>query len=224
MLVAASFAVSLAVVGSLLGLGAQERVQTQQLFEWIHVGSFSVGATLRLDPLSATMILVVTGIGSLIHIYAIGYMRDDPRYGRFFAYMNLFVFFMLMLVLGQNLLVLYLGWEGVGLCSYLLIGFWFEKTENANAAKKAFVTTRIGDTAMLIGLALIAVKFGTLDYTVIFGAAGEHAHEERRDRDRAAAVRRRGRQVRAGAAARLAPRRHGGSDARSRRSSTRPRW
>ena len=171
-LVAASFAVSVAVVGSFLGLGAHERVQTQELFEWIRVGSFSVGATLRLDPLSATMILVVTGIGTLIHIYAIGYMRDDPRYGRFFAYMNLFVFFMLMLVLGQNLLVLYLGWEGVGLCSYLLIGFWFEKTENANAAKKAFVTTRIGDTAMLIGLALIAVKFGTLDYTVIFGAAG----------------------------------------------------
>ena len=171
-LVAASFAVSVAVVGSLLGLSAQERVQTQELFEWIRVGSFSVGATLRLDPLSATMILVVTGIGTLIHVYAIGYMRDDPRYGRFFAYMNLFVFFMLMLVLGQNLLVLYLGWEGVGLCSYLLIGFWFEKTENANAAKKAFVTTRIGDTAMLIGLALIAVKFGTLDYTVIFGAAG----------------------------------------------------
>ena len=171
-LVAASFVVSIAVVGSLLGLGAQERVQTQQLFEWIHVGSFSVGATLRLDPLSATMILVVTGIGLLIHIYAVGYMRDDPRYGRFFAYMNLFVFFMLMLVLGQNLLVLYLGWEGVGLCSYLLIGFWFEKTENANAAKKAFVTTRIGDTAMLIGLALIAVKFGTLDYSVIFGTAG----------------------------------------------------
>ena len=157
---------------SLLGLSAQERLQTQHLFEWIPVGAFSVGATLRLDPLSATMILVVTGIGTLIHIYAIGYMRDDPRYGRFFAYMNLFVFFMLMLVLGQNLLVLYLGWEGVGLCSYLLIGFWFEKTENANAAKKAFVTTRIGDTAMLIGLALIAVKFGTLDYTVIFGTAG----------------------------------------------------
>ena len=171
-LVAASFAVSVAVAGSLVGLSAQDRVQTQELFEWIRVGAFSVGATLRLDPLSATMILVVTGIGTLIHIYAIGYMRDDPRYGRFFAYMNLFVFFMLMLVLGQNLLVLYLGWEGVGLCSYLLIGFWFEKTENANAAKKAFVTTRIGDTAMLIGLALIAVKFGTLDYTVIFGAAG----------------------------------------------------
>ncbi len=131
-----------------------------------------MGADLRLDTLSATMILVVTGSASLIHLYAIGYMHGDPRFGRFFAYLNLFVFFMLMLVLGQNLLVLYLGWEGVGLCSYLLIGFWFEKTENANAAKKAFVTTRIGDTAMLIGLALIVVKFGTLDYTAIFGAAG----------------------------------------------------
>ena len=125
----------------------------QHLFEWIRVGSFSVGVDLRLDALSATMILVVTGIGTLIHVYAIGYMHGDRRFGRFFAYLNLFVFFMLMLVLGDNLLVLYLGWEGVGLCSYLLIGFWFEKTENANAAKKAFVTTRIGDTAMLVGLA-----------------------------------------------------------------------
>ena len=172
MLVAAAFVVSFLVVGGLLDLAAPDRLYVNHLFEWIRVGTFSVGADLRLDPLSATMILVVTGIGSLIHVYAIGYMRDDPRYGRFFAYLNLFVFFMLMLVLGQNLLVLYLGWEGVGLCSYLLIGFWFEKTENANAAKKAFVTTRIGDTAMLIGLALIVVKFGTLDYTVIFGAAG----------------------------------------------------
>jgi NADH-quinone oxidoreductase subunit L len=172
LLVGASFVVSVAVVGSLLGLGAEERLQVQHLFEWIRVGSLSVGADLRLDALSAVMILVVTGIGSLIHLYAIGYMRDDPRYGRFFAYLNLFVFFMLMLVLGQNLLLLYLGWEGVGLCSYLLIGFWFEKTENANAAKKAFVTTRIGDTAMLIGLALIVVKFGTLDLTAIFGQAG----------------------------------------------------
>ncbi len=170
-LVVASFVVSIAVVGSLVALGAEERVHTQHLFEWIRVGSFSVGADLRLDALSAVMILVVTGIGSLIHVYAIGYMHGDPRFGRFFAYLNLFVFFMLVLVLGDNLLLLYLGWEGVGLCSYLLIGFWFEKTENANAAKKAFVTTRIGDTAMLIGLALIVVKFGTLDFTVIFGAA-----------------------------------------------------
>ena len=113
---------------------------------------------------------------------------------------------MLMLVLGQNFLVLYLGWEGVGLCSYLLIGFWFEKSEDANAAKKAFIVTRIGDAAMLIGIVLIAVKFGSLDFTVVFGAAGSTLHEERRHRDRAAAAGRRGREVRAAAAARLAAR------------------
>jgi NADH-quinone oxidoreductase subunit L len=158
-------------VHDLMSLPAESRVYVLHMFEWIRVGSLSVGADLRLDPLSATMICVVTGVGSLIHLYANGYMHGDPRFGRFFSYMNLFAFFMLMLVLGQNLLVLYLGWEGVGLCSYLLIGFWFEKTENANAAKKAFVTTRIGDTAMLIGLALIVAKFGTLDLSQVFGAA-----------------------------------------------------
>jgi NADH-quinone oxidoreductase subunit L len=171
-LVVAAFALSAAAVRDLVAVDAGSRLYVRHLFEWIHVGTLSVGADLRLDALSAVMILVVTGIGSLIHLYAIGYMDGDPRYGRFFAYLNLFVFFMLMLVLGENLLVLYLGWEGVGLCSYLLIGFWFEKTENANAAKKAFITTRIGDTAMLIGLALIVVKFGTLDLSAIFGSAG----------------------------------------------------
>ena len=163
--------ISAMAVRDLLGLPEGSRVFVLHMFEWIRVGSLSVGADLRLDALSATMICVVTGVGSLIHLFANGYMQGDPRFGRFFAYMNLFAFFMLMLVLGQNLLVLYLGWEGVGLCSYLLIGFWFEKTENANAAKKAFVTTRIGDTAMLVGLALIVSKFGTLDFTQVFGAA-----------------------------------------------------
>ena len=162
---------ALAIRG-LLTLPADSRLYVRHLFDWIRVGSFHVGVDLRLDALSATMIGVITGIGFLIHVYANGYMHGDPRFGRFFAYMNLFVFFMSMLVLGENLLVLYLGWEGVGLCSYLLIGFWFDKTENANAAKKAFVTTRIGDTAMLVGLALIVAKFGTLDLTSIFGAAG----------------------------------------------------
>ena len=123
-----------------------------------------MGVDLRLDPLSATMILVVTGVGAADPHLRVGYMHGDPRYGRFFAYLNLFVFFMLLLVLAENFLLLYVGWEGVGLCSYLLIGFWFEKTENATAAKKAFITTRIGDTAMLIGLALIVAKFGTLDF------------------------------------------------------------
>ncbi|MEO8293133.1 MAG: NADH-quinone oxidoreductase subunit L [Actinomycetota bacterium] len=169
---AVSFAVAALMVLRLTDLAAEERVVTRHLFDWIAVGQLHVGADLRLDALSAVMILVVTGIGTLIHVYAIGYMRGDPRYGRFFAYLNLFVFFMLMLVLADNLLLLYLGWEGVGLCSYLLIGFWFEKTENANAAKKAFITTRIGDTAMLVGLALIVVRFGTLDFAPIFGSAG----------------------------------------------------
>jgi NADH-quinone oxidoreductase subunit L len=171
--VALSFAASALIVFALFERSAEHRVVTQHLFDWIAVGSFSVGADLRLDVLSATMILVVTGIGFLIHVYAIGYMEGDPRYGRFFAYLNLFVFFMLLLVLADNYLLLYVGWEGVGLCSYLLIGFWFEKTENASAAKKAFVTTRIGDTLMLIGLALIVAKFGTLDFGTVLGAPGD---------------------------------------------------
>ena len=150
---------------------AGERLDLQHLFDWISVGGFRVGADLRLDALSATMVLVITGIGALIHLYSIGYMAEDPRRGRYFAYLNLFVFFMLMLVLGANYLVLYLGWEGVGLCSFLLIGFWFDKLANAEAAKKAFITTRIGDTLMLIGLATLVFKFGTLDFVPIFGTA-----------------------------------------------------
>jgi NADH-quinone oxidoreductase subunit L len=168
---AAAAVLSAMLVRDLLAQPAEERLLIVHLFDWIRVGAFDVGATLRLDAVSAVMILVVTGVGTLIHLYAIGYMEGDPRYGRFFAYMNLFVFFMLTLVLGENLLVLYLGWEGVGLCSYLLIGFWFDKTENANAAKKAFITTRIGDTALMIGLAVIVLHFGTLDYQAIFAAA-----------------------------------------------------
>ena len=141
----ASFGVALVAVRDLLTYPGEERLALQHLFDWISVGGFRVGADLRLDTLSATMVLVVTGIGGLIHLYSIGYMADDPRRGRFFAYMNLFVFFMVMLVMGANYLVLYLGWEGVGLCSYLLIGFWFDQVVNAEAAKKAFITTRIGD-------------------------------------------------------------------------------
>ncbi|HEX3299439.1 MAG TPA: NADH-quinone oxidoreductase subunit L [Actinomycetota bacterium] len=171
-LVFASFGVSLAAVLNLLTNAGDNRLAIQHLFDWISVGGFTVGFDLRLDTLSATMILVVAGIGALIHLYSIGYMAEDPRRGRFFAYMNLFVFFMLMLVLGANYLVLYLGWEGVGLCSYLLIGFWFSEPGNAEAAKKAFITTRIGDTLMLIGLAVLVFKFGTLDFEAIFGTAG----------------------------------------------------
>jgi NADH-quinone oxidoreductase subunit L len=167
-----SFAVSLGLMSQLLAKPAEDRLFLEHLFSWIDVGRFQVGMDLRLDDLSMTMVLVVTGVGALIHVYAIGYMAGDPRYGRFFAYMNLFVFFMLMLVLGANYLVLYVGWEGVGLCSYLLIGFWSDVPANAEAAKKAFITTRIGDTLMLVGLALIVFRFGTLDFEVVFGSAG----------------------------------------------------
>jgi NADH-quinone oxidoreductase subunit L len=167
----ASLGIALVAVRDLLTYPDEERLALQHLFDWISVGGFRVGADLRLDTLSATMILVVTAIGALIHLFSIGYMAEDPRRGRFFAYLNLFVFFMLMLVMGANYLVLYLGWEGVGLCSFLLIGFWFDKVENAEAAKKAFITTRIGDTLMLIGLALLVFKFGTLDFEPIFGTA-----------------------------------------------------
>ncbi len=171
-LVFGSFGVSIAAVLDLLTNASENRLAIEHLFDWISVGGFQVGADLRLDTLSATMILVITGVGALIHLYSIGYMAEDPRRGRFFAYMNLFVFFMLMLVLGANYLVLYLGWEGVGLCSYLLIGFWYAQPGNAEAAKKAFITTRIGDTLMLVGLALLVFKFGTLDFEAIFGTAG----------------------------------------------------
>jgi NADH-quinone oxidoreductase subunit L len=167
-----AFGISLILMSQLLAKPAEDRLFLQHLFGWISVGRFRVGMDLRLDDLSMTMVLVVTGVGALIHVYAIGYMAGDPRYGRFFAYMNLFVFFMLMLVLGANYLVLYLGWEGVGLCSYLLIGFWSDVPANAEAAKKAFITTRIGDTLMLIGLALIVFRFGTLDFESVFGTAG----------------------------------------------------
>jgi NADH-quinone oxidoreductase subunit L len=163
-----AFVLSAVLVKELVSMPAEGRLMVRHLFDWIKVGNFTVAADLRLDQVSAIMILVVTGVGSLIHVYAIGYMDGDPRVGRFFAYLNLFVFFMLMLVLGENLLLLYLGWEGVGLCSYLLIGFWFDRPEAALAAKKAFITTRIGDTLMLVGLALIVAKFGTLDFTAIF--------------------------------------------------------
>ena len=169
--VGVSFLLSVVLVADLFSLAPEERIRLSHLFDWFSVGNLTIGADVRLDALSAVMILVVTGVGALIHVYAIGYMEGDPRFGRFFAYLNLFVFFMLLLVLADNYALLYVGWEGVGLCSYLLFGFWFEKRENASAAKKAFVTTRIGDTLMLIGLALIVSKFGTLDFANVFNVA-----------------------------------------------------
>ena len=166
-LMVVAFALAIGVLADLVKLPGAERLVVRHLWDWISVGSFHVAIDLRVDPLSVTMMLVVTGIGAVIHVYSIGYMDGDPRYGRFFAYMNLFCFFMLTLVLAQNFLLLYVGWEGVGLCSYLLIGFWFERPAAASAAKKAFVVTRIGDTFMLVGIALVFLRLGTLDFSAV---------------------------------------------------------
>ncbi|HET9723070.1 MAG TPA: NADH-quinone oxidoreductase subunit L [Actinomycetota bacterium] len=171
--VAAAAVVAVGVGLDVLAHPAEERTTIVHLYDWIRVGAFSAAADLRVDQLSVLMILVVTIVGTLIHLYAIGYMEGDPRLGRFFAYLNLFVSFMLVLVLAENLLLLYVGWEGVGLCSYLLIGFWFDRPAAANAAKKAFVTTRIGDTFMLVGIALVFLRLGSLDFSVVLDPAIE---------------------------------------------------
>ena len=138
------------------------------------IGAFDVSWAFRLDPLSGLMILVVTGIGFLIHVYSTAYMHDEPRggYARFFCYLNLFCFFMLMLVLGSNFLVMFVGWEGVGLCSYLLIGYWYEKKSAADAGKKAFIVNRIGDWGFILGVFLVYFTFGTLDFRAVADAAG----------------------------------------------------
>jgi NADH-quinone oxidoreductase subunit L len=169
--IAGSFVLSMAVFLDLVSKPSAERVLIKHLYDWIPVGAFHAGVDLRVDPLSIVMALTVTGVGALIHLYSIDYMRGDPRFSRFFGYMNLFVFFMLMLVLADNFLLLYLGWEGVGLCSYLLIGFWFERPAAAFAAKKAFIVTRIGDSAFPIGIVFIWFHFHSLSFDVVFRTA-----------------------------------------------------
>ena len=152
------------------GSGTPNRIVTN-LFEWISFSGFSVSFSFLIDPLSALMLLIITGVGFLIHLYSVGYMKDDPGYNRFFAYMNLFVFFMLLLVMGAGYLILFIGWEGVGLCSYLLIGFWFKNQEFNDAAKKAFIMNRIGDLGFLLGIFLLFTTFGSLNYLDIFTRA-----------------------------------------------------
>ena len=136
----------------------------QRYFSWMPVGDLQIDAAIQLDQLSMVMILVVTGVGALIHIFSVGYMQDDPGYPRYFAYLNLFVFFMLVLVLGANYPVLFVGWEGVGLCSYLLIGFWFNDKVNADAGKKAFIVNRIGDFGFLVAMFMLFANIGVLDF------------------------------------------------------------
>jgi len=142
----------------------------EPLYRWATLGDTTFDITFYFDRLSAVMTLIVTGVGSVIHIYSTGYMHDDKSFGRFFAYLNLFLFFMLLLVLGRSMLVLFVGWEGVGLASYLLIGFWFDDLANAAAGRKAFITNRIGDAGFLLGMFLLYRAFGTLDMDVINAA------------------------------------------------------
>jgi len=144
---------------------------TGPLFDWVVAGTFRAPVTLQLDQLSAVMLLVVTGVGFLIHVYSAGYMHDDPDYPRFFTYLNLFVFSMVMLVLAGNFLLLYVFWEAVGLCSYLLIGFWYTRESAANAGKKAFIVNRIGDCGFALGIMLLWTTVGTLEYTEVFQKA-----------------------------------------------------
>jgi NADH-quinone oxidoreductase subunit L len=143
----------------------------QRYFSWMPVGKLQIDAAIQLDQLSMLMVLVITGVGTLIHIFSVGYMKEDPGYARYFAYLNLFVAFMLILVLGANYPVLFVGWEGVGLCSYLLVGFWFSDKVNADAGKKAFVVNRIGDFGFLVGMFLLFAHVGTLDFAGVKAAA-----------------------------------------------------
>ena len=166
-----SFFISVLVFCGLLLLPPDARLFEKQLFSWIESGSFKAAAGLQVDPLSSLMILVVTGVGFLIHIYSVGYMHNDKGYHRYFCYLNLFTFSMLLLVLSNNFLLMFIGWEAVGLCSYLLIGFWFEKKSASDAAKKAFIVNRVGDFGFALGIMLIFLTFHSIDFTEVFNAA-----------------------------------------------------
>jgi NADH-quinone oxidoreductase subunit L len=167
-----SFALTIVIIAALAGAHAEEPF-VRRLFPWIIAGDLHVDAAFQVDQLSMVMALVVTGVGFLIHVFSVGYMRDDPGYPRYFAYLNLFVFFMLVLVLGANYPVMFVGWEGVGLCSYLLIGYWFTDKANADAGKKAFIVNRIGDFGFLVAMMLLFANLGTLDFVgVNAGAPG----------------------------------------------------
>lgn len=163
-----SFVISVLIFIELLN-GAP--AQTVTVFEWITAGALKINFAFLVDQLSSLFLLVITGVGFLIHLYSTGYMHEDEGFQRFFAYLNLFVFFMLLLVLGSNYIIMFVGWEGVGLCSYLLIGFWFKNTDYNNAAKKAFIMNRIGDLGFLLGIILLFITFGSTEYTEVFTQA-----------------------------------------------------
>jgi NADH-quinone oxidoreductase subunit L len=166
-LVLASFGLSIAAFFQVQHTGQF----TAHLFDWFSVMEFKVSFDFLIDQLSSIMLLIITGVGFLIHLYSIGYMKDDEGFGKFFAYLNLFIFFMLLLVMGSNYLVMFIGWEGVGLCSYLLIGFWYSNPSYADAAKKAFIMNRIGDLGFIIGIFILIVFFGSANFADIFPKA-----------------------------------------------------
>ena len=159
----------------LLSLEPQRREIIQNLFEWIPSGSFTVSFELLFDTLSCVMALIITWVGFLIHVYSVGYMHHDKAYSKYFTYLNIFIFFMLTLVLGNSFPLMFVGWEGVGLASYLLIGFWYEKPENADAGRKAFIVNRIGDFGFILGIFLIFFVFGSVNYQEVFGRASDPA-------------------------------------------------
>ncbi|MGW7103521.1 NADH-quinone oxidoreductase subunit L [Streptomyces sp. NPDC054838] len=169
---AASFGIGVALFADMLGRGGDDRAVYQRLYSWIPVEGFQADVAFQLDQLSMTFVLLITGVGTLIHIYSIGYMEHDERRRRFFGYLNLFLAAMLLLVLADNYLLLYVGWEGVGLASYLLIGFWQHKPSAATAAKKAFLVNRVGDMGLSIAIMLMFTTFGTFAFGPVFGAVG----------------------------------------------------
>jgi NADH-quinone oxidoreductase subunit L len=164
----------------MLGAGLHEPVVVHY-WTWMATGTFTVEAALQLDPLSLVMMMVVTGVGFLIHVFSVGYMREDPAYPRYFAYLNLFLFFMLVLVMGASFPLMFVGWEGVGLCSYLLIGFWYGDREKSDAGKKAFIVNRIGDLGLALGLFLAFVTFGSIEYAEIFSLIDQGVDAQGRD-------------------------------------------
>ncbi len=167
---AAAFLITLVNFVRMYGVHLEEPVIVHY-WTWIASGTFTVEAALQLDQLSMIMMMIITGVGFLIHVFSVGYMKEDPGYPRYFAYLNLFVFFMLVLVMGSSYALMFVGWEGVGLCSYLLIGYWFSDREKSDAGKKAFIVNRIGDVGFLIAMFLLFREFGTVDYVSVFGEA-----------------------------------------------------
>ena len=168
-----AFGLALAIFFAMQGAGEMKAPFIQRYFSWMPVGDLNIDVAFQLDQLSMLMVLIITGVGMLIHLFSVGYMRDDPGYPRYFAYLNLFVFFMLVLVLGSSYPLMFIGWEGVGLCSYLLIGFWFSEKANADAGKKAFIVNRIGDFGFLVAMFMMFANFGALDFAGVAAGASQ---------------------------------------------------